>query len=418
MTVTDPSNAHPVQILVGNRGEHNHGALWSLDGRWIYFIHGKPNSGEMNVWRIRPGTNETPEALTKGLEVGSLAPLDARTLLFVAKADDGSGPWLWALDVDSKQSRRLNSGLAQYTAVSSSADGRRIVAAVANPHASLWTTPIQSDRIAERRDVQPYGPAGVRALTPRLRGDALFYLSALGAGDGLWRFAAGQSTEIWRGSQGALLEPPAISPDGLRAAIVLRKEGRRTLTLMDVDGGAPRSIAASIDVRGSAAWSPDGQWLVVGGVIGSIDNQQEGLFKIPVDGGEPVLLRKGFAVDPDWKGDVIVFGGENIAAASPLLAIRADGHDLPLPDVQMMADKAGPRFLPDGSGVVFMKGSFWAPDFWLFDFASNSVHQLTRISGDTTEGHINSFDVTPDNRLVFDRIVDNSDVVLIIRPAR
>jgi hypothetical protein len=65
-----------------------------------------------------------------------------------------------------------------------------------------------------------------------------------------------------------------------------------------------------------------------------------------------------------------------------------------------------------------MKGSFWAPDFWLFDFASNSVHQLTRISGDTTEGHINSFDVTPDNRLVFDRIVDNSDVVLIIRPAR
>ena len=31
-----------------------------------------------------------------------MAPLDARTLLYVARAEDRSGPWLWALDVESK----------------------------------------------------------------------------------------------------------------------------------------------------------------------------------------------------------------------------------------------------------------------------------------------------------------------------
>jgi len=137
----------------------------------------------------------------------------------------------------------------------------------------------------------------VRALAPRVSGKALFYLSALGTGDGLWRFVGGQSTEIWKGSQGALFEPPALSPDGLRAAMVLPNDGRRTLTLIDVDGGAPQRLAPSIDVRGTAAWSPDGKWLVVGG---EEEPNQPGLFKIPVDGGLPVLLRKGFAIDPAW----------------------------------------------------------------------------------------------------------------------
>ena len=32
-----------------------------------------------------------------------LAPLDTRTLLYVARAEDRSGPWLWALDVERKR---------------------------------------------------------------------------------------------------------------------------------------------------------------------------------------------------------------------------------------------------------------------------------------------------------------------------
>ena len=150
----------------------------------------------MDVWRVRAAPDQTPEPLTRdALDVASLAPIDSRTLLYVARGEDGSGPRLWALDVSSRTSRRLSSGLEQYTSVSSSADGRRVVAAVANPRASLWTTPIL-DRQTGPADVQPYGPSGVRALAPRVSGKALFYLSALGTGDGLWRFVGGQSTEI------------------------------------------------------------------------------------------------------------------------------------------------------------------------------------------------------------------------------
>ena len=113
-----------------------------------------------------------------------------------------------------------------------------------------------------------------------------------------------------------------------------------------------------------------------------------------------------------------MFGGDNIGGGAPLLAVRPDGQEVVLPSVMMTAERARPRFLADGSGVVFLQGRFWAPDFCLFDFASGSVHQLTRIGDDASEGHISNFDVTPDNRIIFDRIAENSDIVLINRPGR
>ena len=93
----------------------------------------------MDVWRM-PSSGGVPERVTQhNATVSFLAPLDSRTLLYVAPAEDRSGPWLWALDVERKISHRASSGLEQYWSVAASADGRRIVATVANPSASLWT---------------------------------------------------------------------------------------------------------------------------------------------------------------------------------------------------------------------------------------------------------------------------------------
>ena len=97
---------------------------------------------------MRP-SGELPEQLThQHAPVNFLALLDARTLLYVARAEDWSGPWLWALDVESKVTRRVTAGLEQYTSVSASRDGRRVVATVANPTASLWRVPLL-DRLVE-----------------------------------------------------------------------------------------------------------------------------------------------------------------------------------------------------------------------------------------------------------------------------
>jgi Tol biopolymer transport system component len=221
-------------------------------------------------------------------------------------------------------------------------------------------------------------------------------------------------TEIWSGSQGGLIEPAAVSPDGLRVAIVLRKGGRRQLAVTEVDGGVPRRLADSIDVRGAAAWSPDGKWLVVG------SEEPEGLYKIPVDGGPPLKLHSEFAANPAWssRGDLIVFAGSSKGGRSPLLGVKPDGQQVDLPDVRMFGVSARPRFLPDGSGVVFPFNSDpgQGPDLWLLDLAKRTTRQLTALAGSGTQGMIGVFDITADGKLVFDRQADNSDVLLIKLP--
>ena len=121
---------------------HNHYPVWSRDGERIYFVRGSVTTSQMDLWRISPKGGE-PERLTQhNSEVSSPAPLDLRTIVYVARDRDGSGPWLWALDVNRKTTHRISFGLEKYISVAASADGRHLVATEASPIPSLWSVPI------------------------------------------------------------------------------------------------------------------------------------------------------------------------------------------------------------------------------------------------------------------------------------
>jgi Tol biopolymer transport system component len=411
--IADRTGGDAREILAPQKGAHNHNPVWSPDGQWIYFVHGfvrgLDQTDDMDVWRIRD-SGGSPERLTQQkTAVSFLAPLDPRTLLYVASAEDRSGPWLWSLDVESKVTRRVSSGLDQYTSVASSRDGKRVVATVARPSANLGRVPL-SDRLAEDSDVEPYPLPTARALAPRFGGTSLFYLSSRGTGDGLWRVLDGQALEIRQGADGALSEPPAVSPDGRRVAVVLRKGAKQHLAIMSADGRDSRAFAASIDTRGTADWSPDGKWIVAGGS----DAQGPALFKIPVDGGVPVRLVGGQAVSPVWSrdGKLIVYAGPLDGGQVPLLGVRPDGAPVELPPVE--ARPGGYRFLPNGTGLVYLGGSDQFLNFWLLDLDTKTTRQLTRFRN---QGVLRTFDITPDGKhLVFDRSRENSDIVLIDLP--
>jgi hypothetical protein len=360
-----------------------------------------------------PSSGGVRERVTQhNAPVSFLAPLDSRTLLYVAQAADRSGPWLWALDVERKISHRASSGLEQYGSVASSADGRRIVATMVNQTTSLWTVPLLG-RLAEERDIRPFQLPAVRARAPRFRGTALFYLSARGTGDGLWRFHDGKTSEIWKGSDGALDEPAAISRDGQHVVFTLRRDGRRRLTLMSAEGTGAQALAASIDVRNAADWSLDGRWIVTGG---RDDAQGEGLFKVPVDGGAPVRLATGAAANPvvSPDGSLIMYVGPQIGSRSQLLAVRPDGSPVPLPLLHVAPGREqAHRFLPDGTGLVY--ASLSRRDFWVLDLSTKISRQVVRLSDEGSR----TFDITPDGKhIVFDRVRENSNIVLIELPPR
>ena len=420
-SIADRTSANARPIVVDKAGffagsMHNHNPAWSQDSQWIYFAHG-PRPEEMNVWRVRP-SGGTPEQLTAlRAAANHLAIIDQHTLLYVAHAEDRSGPWLWSLDVETRVTRRVISGLDHYKSVSASRDGRRVVATVSNPTASLWRVPLLN-REAEDRDVQPYVLPSGRALSPRFGGPSLFYLSGQGAGDGLWRFQDGNPFEVWKAATAndSLSEPPAVSPDGTRVAIIVRQQGKLRLLMMSADGTNARTLAPSITIQssgghGSADWSPDGAWIVA---AGTDDVQGAGLFKIPVDGGVPVPLFSGQAINPVWSPDgaLIVYGGPVVGGRVPLLGVRPDGTRVELPDVRTGLGGRH-RFLPNGTGLVYVPGPR-SRDFWLLDLATNKTHPLARLGA---HGMVSAFDITPDGKeIVFDRLRDNSDIVLIDLP--
>jgi dipeptidyl aminopeptidase/acylaminoacyl peptidase len=363
----------------------------------------------MDLWRIAESGSK-PERLTQhNSNVQYPTPIDSRTLLYLSPAPDGSGPWLWALDVERKETRRISHGLEKYISLSASGNGRRLVASVSNPTADLSSVPIL-DRPAEERDVKPFPVPTVRALAPRFFGPAsLFYLSSLGSGDGLWRYQGGQLLEIWKGTNGTLFEPAAVSPDGKRVAISLRRQGRIQLNVMSDDGTGLMLFADTLDVRGSASWSPDGNWIVTGGR----DANGQGVFKVPVGGGPPFRLAAEAGFDPVWspRGDLIVYSGDVVAAHAPLLAVRPDGAPVELPVIQVRTLGQRHRFLPNGEGLIYMQGDGPSQDFWLLDLKTWERRPLTRLAN---SGTMRTFDVTPDGKqIVFDRLRDNSDLALI-----
>ena len=254
----------------------------------------------------------------------------------------------------------------------------------------------------------------------------LFFLSGRGTGDRLWRFAT-TAVEITKGAEGHLIETPAPAPDGSRVAVVVKESGQRHLAVMNQDGQASQILASSVDIVGTSDWSPDGRWIAAGGR----DAEGVGLFAIPLDGGAPRRLVSAVATDPVWSpdGDFIVYtgpfsGGTATArtAGAPLKAVRPDGTTYDLPPVSLPGEsREDLRVSPDGYRFLSQTRLVYRPrpealDFWLFDLVTGERRQITRLSN---KGNVRGFDITPDRKqIVFDRIRQNSDIVLIDLPRK
>lgn len=415
--VADANGANARRILVSDPAIHNHYLTWSPDGRFIYFSRGLPPD-EMDIWRI-PSTGGTPERITRhNSKVAYPVLLDERTLLYTATADDGTGPWLYSMDLGDRVPRRVNESVEHYLSVAASPEisgrPRRLVATVSNPSVQLWSAAI-TKAIVDEKSASRITVSTSRSAAPRFgRDGSLYYLASRGGADGVWRLSGGQAQELWKPTQGAVVGAPAISPDGRRVCFPVRREARSRLYCGASNGTGVRALAESLDVRGAASWSPDGKWIAI--------TAKQGLgtrvFKVPADGGAPMRLMDSVSSNPVWSpdGKIILYSGTPRARSVPLKAVTPDGKSFPLPP--LVVDRVGDsyRFLPDGNALVLKQGGFRRQDFWLVDLSSGKRRQLTSLAPGES---LQRFDVSPDGKqIVFERVRENSDVVLIELPSR
>ncbi len=394
-------------IFSARTGLHCHFPVWSPDAAFIYFVYGMLPD-KLDIWRIH-STGGTPERVTShNARVIYPVMLNQNMLIYLATDPDGSGPWLYGMDVAHRIAHRLTSGPYRYTSLAASADARRLVVTLARPKSTLWRLRIDDARTMPSMATQ-ISLTTSTGSSPRLGPSYLLYVAETGTGESIWKIDNGISTELWRGEGMRVLGGPAISADGRSIAFSVSQQSHMYLYVMQADGTAVRVLQDSLELRGAPAWAPDG-----GSIISAVmDHGVPRLFRVPLDGRTAAPFVEDYSVDPAWAPDgrFVVYSGPDIGTRFSLSAVTAEAAPHPLPALSLDRGARHLTFLPRGHAIVALRGEIQHKDLWLIDLDSGVERQLTYLP---PEFDILDFDISADgHEVVLERVQERSDIEVI-----
>jgi Tol biopolymer transport system component len=410
--VRDPQGATR-RIYVAPAGVHCHFPLWSADDAYIYFARGIPPN-DWDIWRIRPSGVGLERITFHDALVSHPVLLDERTLVYLASDMPGSGPWLYALNLEQRVPHRISFGLERYTSLAASDSGARLVATVDESSSSIWSAPLGPDPAASvtQSATPPVSLASATGLSPRTGPNYLLYVSARAGRQGIWKAADGQSRELWSDVHSAIVGAPAVAPDGRHISFTVADgDGRTILYMMDSDGKGLQALTRSLALRGNPAWAPDGR-SVVSAVLHDGEPRLTNIF---LDGSPPSPLVSEYSIDPVWSPDgrFLIYSGADVGTTFPLRAVAADGRPYPIPALILTRGARRVAFYPDARSIVVLRGDVGHKNFWLVDLRTGAERQITQLEPDIV---IRDFDVSGDgSTILFDRIQESSRIALIER---
>ena len=400
------------QIYVGPSGVHCHFPLWSTDDAYIYFARGIPPD-DWDIWRIHPSGAGLERITFHDSRVSHPVLLDEHTLLYLASDQQGSGPWLYALNVEQRMPHRVSFGLERYTSLAASAAGTRLITTVDESSASIWRAPLGPDRGASgvQSATQTVSLVSATGLSPRTGPDYMLYVSVRAGRQGIWKAADGQSRELWSDAHALIVGAPAIARDGRHIAFTVADGEQTVLYMMDSEGREVRALTRSLGLRGNPAWAPDGR-SIVSAVLRSGEPR---LMSIFLDDSPPTPLVSEYSIDPVWSpdGQFLIYSGADVGTTFPLRAAARDGRPYPIPALILTRGARRVVFRPDSESIVLLQGDVGHKNFWLVDLRTGAQRQITELAPDIA---ISDFDLSRDgSAVVFDRIQKGSRIALIER---
>jgi eukaryotic-like serine/threonine-protein kinase len=297
--------------------------------------------------------------------------------------------------------RRITSDLNYYQNISVTADSRVVATVQFEWSFNIWVAPMTA--LDSAKPITSDGRASGPTWSP---GGRIVYSNF--ADGNIWVMESdGSNRKQLTSNTGGANTQPQVSPDGRYIVFESERTGNEQIWRMDSDGNNPKQLTDSPFQGFGPDCSPDGRWVVY-----SKGGAERGVWKIPMQGGNPVRLNDaeadGPTISPD--GKMIAYSYEDSSANPPRgLAIMAFAGGQPMKrfDIPQLA-----WFLwaADGRSLLYVKDEGGVDNIWSQPIAGGSPKEITRFNSEQIWG----FDLSRDGKwLVMRRGTPQEDVVLI-----
>jgi Tol biopolymer transport system component len=385
------------------------GPEWSPDGKEIAFVAGSDltySHQGLFIARVKDGV-ENPLTTLRWDVVGRFAWLSDGKGLIIPGADrtTGKAKQLWHVSYPRGDVQQLTSGTSNYISISLSNDSKSMVAMQSNVLSHFW---VATGHATNRARVITSG--AFSGHDPCLMPDGkVAYVSETSGNEDIWVMGPDGKNQTQLTFDPNFDRSPWPTRDGRYIIFISDRGGSLDVWRMDSDGRNLKQITFGADAN-SPSCSPDGQWVVY---CGSDISGRETLWKVPIDGGDPVRLSDAaisFAVvSPDGQLIVCYFWDEKVHGYKTGV-LPFTGGDF-VKSFDFVPDKV--RWAPDSASLIYLSIQQETQNLWALPLDGSNARRLT----DFKELEVYSFDFSYDeNFLICERGSRNTNAILLRNP--
>ncbi|HET6668873.1 MAG TPA: protein kinase [Pyrinomonadaceae bacterium] len=394
------------------------GPSWSPDGKLL----------ASEVFNYDPAGGATTTVVGVEVEGGAERQITSRTwapggagqvawladgsgLVFIALDSTTSSNQIWHITYPDGEVRKITNDLNNYSRVRLTADSSVLVTVQTEIAAGVWVAPQADASRARQISSGRYdGQLGV-AWTP---GGKIIYTSQESGLTDIWSMDEDGKNQKQLTSRARWNYFPWVTPDGRNIVFTSnRSGGTRRIWRMDTDGGNLKQLTEG---QGDIIprTSPDGRWVL----FHSVRTGTLRLWKVSIDGGEPVRLTDKLTsnptVSPDGSLVACWYRGDDQQPNTPTkVAIIpfAGGDPVKVFDIPSSVNiAAGLRWTPDGRALNYVDTTGGVSNIWTLPLDGGPPKQFTDFKTD----QIFWFDFSHDGKqLALSRGTQTSDVILI-----